>query len=78
MKKKLLFGAFGALLLCGGIAAISIKNAEASCEVKGPVVTFRCDGNDGRCSGTKYGHTITCSGKDVTKKISEVEDTGTL
>lgn len=81
MKKKLLFGAFGALLLCGGIAAISINNVmgqmSTSCTATTSAGKFACTGPDNGCGFIIGDVVIECAG-NKTIKIEEIGSGGAL
>ncbi len=80
MKKKLLFAA-GAVLLASAVSAFVCVNKEnnsidglfddsiealASCEIsKGDTIKYLCSGNNGKCTITYMGFTLTCDGEEV-------------
>ena len=80
MKKTILL-AGGAVLLAAAVSVfVYVKNGSNNsmselfcsnvealtwCEIDGKIIKAECEGNEGTCTITKYGHTLTCNGRQT-------------
>lgn len=79
MKKPVLIAAGAVLLTAAVLAFVYVKNENNSmnelfnanvealtwCEIDGKIIKEACEGNEGTCTIKKFGHTLTCNGRQV-------------